>query len=157
MRMRKWQKAILAFGASVVLAVSAGIALRMQILAKGSTTAEPRGVFADEAIADCGRVQIPANEEINTNYDPLSGVVEVSYFDPSLGRDRKIYLRVDDPTCEQNPPLMKLVDSVVTVDNKVRAETCRSMEEAVRRGVSKVRGQPVDLEAAKRYLQRWCK
>lgn len=122
------------------------------------TTADPPGIFADEPVADCSTVQLPGGgAEINTVLDYYSKKLLVSFLDPQLGEDRKILINYEDPACEQNPQIRMVIRGALKAHAQSVAEDCRSMAEIVRSGKPEVGGHPIDLEAAKRFLERWCK
>lgn len=114
--------------------------------AAATATTDPKGVFADKPVADCRTVELPRpGAEINTVLDYYSKTLMISFLDPRLGEDRRFYIRHEDPACQQNPALKVIIDDAMV-------GMCRSMADIARGGRPDGRTQ-----AAKRYLERWCR
>lgn len=135
-----------------------------QTTAPAAAPGDPKGVFADKPVTECRAVELPPlpqppppSDQISTSLDIYSRRLQISYYDPQLQANRRIYINVDDPTCGENPRLKLLIDHVLKLDAEFIVDSCRSFAEVVREGRSEVNGEKVNLEAAKRFLQRWCK
>lgn len=77
-----------------------------------SPDASPTNAPSSE-IVSCAGLDVPRNREVNTNLDRESGLLEFSYFDPRLQRDKQLTIRYrDDPSCRRNPQTRFLIQHV---------------------------------------------
>ena len=80
------------------------------IVAACEPSAPPRHADDRPAVPDqCDDIRVPSRGEINTNLDLAAEVLEVSYFVPSLGRDRTVRLPFGALGCLANDEVRELV------------------------------------------------
>lgn len=155
---------VLAIAVIIVAGVAWLTRLRSEpTVAAPAGAADPSGVFADKQVTDCSAVELPPpGQEINTVLDYYSKKLQISYWDSRLRGDRVIYISYEEPACQERSEIKSIIDGALEVHAQTVTSMCRSMAEVVRQGKSIVTSpqglpQKVDLEAAKRFLERWCK
>jgi hypothetical protein len=69
-----------------------------------------------------------------------------------LGGNQVVTISYEDPTCGYDPEMKKLVANVLGVLAEQTERTCAAFAEAVRKN-----DPTINLEGAKRYIERWCR
>lgn len=67
---------------------------------------------------DCATLEIPQNVETNTNLDKENGILEVSWFDRSQGKDVIFKIRYTDKDSNCSESVKHLISHVLEADKK---------------------------------------
>ncbi|MPZ69234.1 MAG: hypothetical protein GEU71_06845 [Actinobacteria bacterium] len=104
-----------------------GLLLTLGLAACSKTTtphAIPSNDVSDDPLelADCEGLEVPGNQEIDTNLNEQDGILEFSYFDSDAQEDLRFRIAYEDPACEENPDTKRLIDHVLGVSSSTTPE-----------------------------------
>lgn len=134
------------------LAVSTALLLlaALVVSARAATPVTPPG------LADCATLEIPTDREVNTLLDKVNKLLTLSYLDDSTGSDRTVTISYEDPQCLARSSVKTKIDHALQTDRVTQVQMCVSMRQGIANNETVVRGRPVDLDAARRYVDEWC-
>lgn len=105
-------------------------------------------------IDDCSKVVIPKNTEINTHLNKEKGLITVSWLDENTAVDKKVTMLYNDPNCSISAK--SVISHALVTDKNSQIQICQSFREIVQNNITEIRGQKVNLFAAKQYITEWC-
>lgn len=119
----------------------------------GAPSPSQMAPLAREVVVSCASVYLPGPDtEVNAIIDPESKRIQISWWDSRLGGNQVVTISYEDPTCGYDPEMKKLVANVLGVLAEQTERTCAAFAEAVRKN-----DPTINLEGAKRYIERWCR
>lgn len=98
--------------------VSLGLFVTLGLLACSSDTTPQVSPPSDQRdgspqLTDCEGLEIPDNQEIDTNLNEQDGILEFSYYDSDAQKDLQFRIAYKDSSCEENPDTKRLIDHVL--------------------------------------------
>lgn len=128
------------------------------VVALGITSLASQAVtYGQEAeLNDCATLNIPDNTEVNTYLDKENGVLSVFWFDESIGADVHKSFKYQDKACKTNKKVAHTIEHVLETDAIQQKGICESMKQDIQNNVTEKHEQKRNLEAAKRYVKKWC-
>lgn len=134
------------------VAVSAALLLlaALVVSARAATPVTPPGQ------TDCANLEIPADREVNTWLDKENKLLTMSYFDDTTAADVHVTVDYEDPACRANRSVGRTITHALNTDRTTQVMICTSMRQGIANNETVVRGRPVDLDAARRYVDEWC-
>lgn len=101
----------------LLLVIVAGCAQKQQVSDTNQLSNQPKdtpNVAQSKGISDCSTLEIPKNVERNTNLDKENGILEVSWFDNSQGKDVTYKIRYTDKNCSES--IKQLISHVLETE-----------------------------------------
>jgi hypothetical protein len=143
---------IIAFPIALLVSVAAavGAGAVWASVNSGSTSLVPQATSCSAAPLP------PADSEVNTILDKEHGLLTYSFYDASLGADRTATIDYKSAACNGVAQLARLIAHVRSTDAEAQAQNCASTRKLIAENVTTWRGQPINLDAARKYVSTWC-
>lgn len=115
----------------------------------------------DLGIANCSTTLLShpglkTDSEMNGVIDPEAGVLTVHYRDSVTGDDRSFDVALGDRSCSAVKGLGQFISTAESDWQEAEAGTCASLREILEDKVAVVRGQAINHDAVKVYLEKRC-
>jgi hypothetical protein len=143
---------ILAFPIAVVASVLAAVGAGA-VWASGN---DGSASLVPQAISCSAAPVPPADAELNTILDKEHGLLTYSFYDASLGADRTATIDYKSAACNGVAQLARMIAHVRDTDAEAQAQNCAATRKLIADNVTTLRGRPINLDAARKYVSTWC-
>jgi hypothetical protein len=110
---------------------------------------------ASSGLSSCAGLNIPANSASHTTLDQEKKQLTIEYTDSSKA-EREVTIAYSRGDCNANPSVKVEIDRAVAVGNQLHADQCSSTKDFLASGQTTLRGQVINLAAAKQFVAAEC-